>query len=603
MTPNKYQYYDFADFRLDLSEKVLLRGGENVPITPKVFDTLEILLKNPGQLLGKDELMQRLWQDRFVEESNLTSNIKTLRKALGDDAAHPRFIETVPRRGYRFIAEVRNASNSNGINNGPAQALSEPSKLNRSASLRSKGLFAAVIMVLTGCIVVAGYWLAKTVNGGTRAPVLSASFALEKLSTNGKVLHAVISSDGKNVFYTNGIEGQQSVWLRQLDSSHSVEIIPPSDEFYYGLALSPDGNFLYFARSIRQVKDIGVYRVSIFGGVPTKLISGSEGWISISPDGSRISFVRCSLNQEEYCSLWVADALNGKNEKKLTSRPQPIRIGDNRISPDGKSVAFAVGQSQNQANNFGLEEIGIESGEVRPLTTEKFFNIRSLEWLPNKSGLLVTASRTPNKQFLIWEVSTADGGVKPLTNDSESYSRLSLNLASNILISTQVSQEFRLQIVDRDGASRGISAEASRAVYSSNSKLLLASAITGNDEIWSINTDGTEQKQLTNDLSDDIAPVASPDNEFVFFAANRTGRTQVWRMKSDGSDQSQLTSKEGGYPFFVSPDGKWVFYHHGVDRTLWRVSTQGGDEELVLNKRAIFFAISPDTRDVAFFHA
>jgi len=100
-------FYDFGDFRLDLAEKVLLRDGKFIPVTPKVFETLCVLVESAGRLVEKDELMQKIWQDRFVEESNLTFNVGMLRKALGDDASKPTFIETVQRRGYRFIAEVR----------------------------------------------------------------------------------------------------------------------------------------------------------------------------------------------------------------------------------------------------------------------------------------------------------------------------------------------------------------------------------------------------------------------------------------------------------------------------------------------------------------
>jgi TolB-like protein/DNA-binding winged helix-turn-helix (wHTH) protein/Tfp pilus assembly protein PilF len=99
--------YEFDDFRLDFAEKTLRKETSIIPLTPKVFETLLIFLENPGRLIEKDELMQKLWQDRFVEESNLTFNIKMLRKALGDNAQRPQFIETVQSRGYRFIAEVR----------------------------------------------------------------------------------------------------------------------------------------------------------------------------------------------------------------------------------------------------------------------------------------------------------------------------------------------------------------------------------------------------------------------------------------------------------------------------------------------------------------
>ena len=107
MSSNTAHSYEFENFRLDLSEKVLFCDDKPVSITPKAFETLQVFVENAGHLLEKDELMQRIWQDRFVEESNLAFNIKILRRVLNDDAHQPRFIETVPRRGYRFIATVK----------------------------------------------------------------------------------------------------------------------------------------------------------------------------------------------------------------------------------------------------------------------------------------------------------------------------------------------------------------------------------------------------------------------------------------------------------------------------------------------------------------
>lgn len=600
MSGKDIEVYNFADFRLDTGEKSLLRGANRVPLTPKVYDTLEIFVENAGRLLEKDELMQRLWQGQFVEESNLTSNIKTLRKALGDDAAHPKFIETVSRRGYRFIAEVRKVSNNKDPVSDPARTPSERTRSNRPVSTRSKGLFAA-ILVLIGLTVAGGYWITKTASGEARNSLLPESFVSETISTNGKVRFAIISPDGENVFYTNGIEGPQSIWLRQLESAQSVEIIPPSDDFYYGLALSPDGNFLYFARSGRPKRDMGIYRVSIFGGVPTKIISGSEGWMSISPDGARISFVRCPFTADEFCSLWIADALDGKNEQKLTSRPQPIRISDNKFSPDGRTVAFAVGQSLNQANEFRLSEIDIESKVERELTSETFFDIKSLTWLPDRAGLLIAAARVPNKRFRIWEISLPTGSAKALTSEAENYTRLSLNKEANRLISTQEKQDFRLYLLNRGSSSDPyVLGDASRAAFFPNGRIVFASVMSGNEEIWSTNADGTGQRQLTNDPADDRGPVVSTDGGLIFFSSNRTGNSQVWRMNADGTDQTQVTFKVGGSPISVSPDGQWIYYHHGVDRTLWRALTKGGGEEMVFNRRAISYAVSPDGKQIAF---
>src|SRR6202035_2848644 len=98
------EIYEFGPSRLDPAERKLLRGNEMVALTPKAFDTLHLLVRNSGHLLEKDELIRMLWPDTFVEEGSLSNNIFLLRKALGED---PAFIETVPRRGYRFIGGVR----------------------------------------------------------------------------------------------------------------------------------------------------------------------------------------------------------------------------------------------------------------------------------------------------------------------------------------------------------------------------------------------------------------------------------------------------------------------------------------------------------------
>lgn len=107
MTRTARQYYEFGDFRIDVEERLLLRDGRLVPLTPKVFDTLLVLVENSGHILSKGEVMKAVWPDSIVEEANLTKNISTLRKALGETPNSHQFIETIPWRGYRFLAGVR----------------------------------------------------------------------------------------------------------------------------------------------------------------------------------------------------------------------------------------------------------------------------------------------------------------------------------------------------------------------------------------------------------------------------------------------------------------------------------------------------------------
>lgn len=107
MTRTARQFYEFGDFRLDVEERLLLRDGQVVPLTPKVFDTLLVLVENRGHILCKDKVMKTVWPDSIVEESSITKNISTLRKALGETPDENQYIETIPWRGYRFVASVR----------------------------------------------------------------------------------------------------------------------------------------------------------------------------------------------------------------------------------------------------------------------------------------------------------------------------------------------------------------------------------------------------------------------------------------------------------------------------------------------------------------
>src|SRR5215831_100347 len=172
--------YEFGEFRLDTAAKTLVCRGEPVALTPKVFDTLQLLVEHAGRLLEKDELMERLWQDRFVEESNLTFNIKMLRRALHDDAQRPQYIETVPRRGYRFIAGVRQVSR--------APAHTEPApvqSVTTGSSRKSIWAIAIALALIASTLALIRSWRQRASGMTASAPILSAPFKSQKLSSAG----------------------------------------------------------------------------------------------------------------------------------------------------------------------------------------------------------------------------------------------------------------------------------------------------------------------------------------------------------------------------------------------------------------------------------
>jgi Tol biopolymer transport system component len=453
----------------------------------------------------------------------------------------------------------------------------------------------------------AGFWYARKGSDNQKSsPILSAAFKSEYISTNGRVLNAVISPDGKNVAYTNGLgDDKQSLWLKQLDSSTNTEIIPPLGEFYYDLAFSHDGNSLYFVRGEvpgTSNNQYSIYRISIFGGIARKVVDEVQGGISVSADGERISFVRCDLRSDDWCSLWIANAADGKNERKLVSRPSPLRIGDNKISPDGRRIAFGSGQSRNGANAFGLSVVDIATGVETELTAEKFFVIRSLTWLPNGNDLLITALKYPDNQCRIWQVSAITGEAVVKTRGSEDYFGIRLDDAASIAVATILRPEFHLNLYTADNSRKtaGVFADAATVAFTSEGKLLASAGRSGNIDLWSINIDGGEQRQLTNTPLDDRDAMALGAGNSIYFASNRSGQTHVWQMKADGSDQKQITSIEGGIPLGISPDKKWLYYHSPLSKTLRRVSLSNGREELIVDKIKHGYAVSPDGSHAAF---
>ena len=169
MIQRSLHFYEFGSFRLNATERLLHRGSEIVALTPKVFDTLLVLIENSGHIVEKNQLMEQLWPDSFVEESSLTQNISLLRKALSEGDVESNYIETIPKRGYRFVAQVSERHELTNAN--PLLVLEdvlEPDKafapmltpaLQKSPRERSKHYLSILVLVVGLCgIAIFIYW-------------------------------------------------------------------------------------------------------------------------------------------------------------------------------------------------------------------------------------------------------------------------------------------------------------------------------------------------------------------------------------------------------------------------------------------------------------
>ena len=145
------RFFEFGPFRIDPRERMLLRNGDPVPITPKAFDILLLLVENRGHTLSKDELIERIWPDSFVEPSNLNRNVSTLRNILGEDSQNARFIKTFPKRGFRFDAEVKEVFDDSAA----SAASGSTHKFDKFSDMTSVLLRRKMLLILGGCILIA----------------------------------------------------------------------------------------------------------------------------------------------------------------------------------------------------------------------------------------------------------------------------------------------------------------------------------------------------------------------------------------------------------------------------------------------------------------
>src|SRR5690606_26108746 len=168
--------FQFGEFRLDRDERQLSHSGTPVSLPPKALKLLFILVENSGRIVEKNDLMEQIWPDTFVEDGNLAYTVKRLRKALGDDTGNPTYIETVPRRGYRFIAKVSELERPSGYQTEDQRPLIASNReIERETRIgnRSSQLVWLTMLILLGAGAVGSWYSTNAIYG---ASVLTRQF-------------------------------------------------------------------------------------------------------------------------------------------------------------------------------------------------------------------------------------------------------------------------------------------------------------------------------------------------------------------------------------------------------------------------------------------
>jgi len=439
-------------------------------------------------------------------------------------------------------------------------------------------------------------------------PALSFQTAkFTRLTTTGKASGVAISPDGKFVAHVQDDGGQQSLWTRQVATQSNVQIVAPTAIEYDSLTFSPDGNYIYYRISSQEFTQGALFQVPTLGGAPKKVLEnlGSNN-ISFSPDGKQLAFTRIARGKED--ALMIANA-DGTNERKLVAHKNPPEdVGSLAWSPDGKSIAYNV--LNFDTNDATLYEAQVADGSTKPLTAQRWLSILGLSWFADGSGLLMLASAEQRFVYQIWQLSYPEGEALRLTNDLNNYQGMSLAADSGALAVVQSEQQASIWIAPVGDASRArpVTSGSGKAdtylAWIPDGRIVYHSNAGGTDDIWIVNVDGGNPKQLTANARNNQIPSVSPDGRYIVFLSDRTGVPHLWRMNIDGSDQRQLAngaSGEQGAQF--SPDGRWLVYRTTFGRwTIWKMPAEGGEPVQVTDKFSRAPTVSPDSKLVAYFY-
>src|SRR5208282_1989929 len=293
----------FAEFELDLRAGELRTNGHHVILPEKPFQILAALLERPGEMVTRDELVKRLWPAGTFVDFNLGLNkaVNRLREVLEDSAEQPRFIGTIPKRGYRFVAPVveEGPAATSKISADVADSLHVPASDSQfvasggvEAAAKQGYLKAAALVAFTlGIALAAGYALHNWL-GRSRKPNIE-KIQVTKLTDSGKVHRVAISPDGRYVCYALWGRNGLGLWLRQVATGSDTQILPADAVGFSDLSFSPEGNYIYYVRADKNDPGFNyLYVMPVLGGPPRLLVEDIDSPVSFSPNGKQFVYTR-----------------------------------------------------------------------------------------------------------------------------------------------------------------------------------------------------------------------------------------------------------------------------------------------------------------------
>ncbi len=524
--PARQSIIRFDDFELDLSRHTLSRRGIRLKLQNQPCQVLILLIQRAPAVVSRDEIQRRVWGDNvhIDVERNINFCIRQIRSVLLDDAATPRFIETLPREGYRFIAPLQGVLKSETpIQNGFAPPKEEIPHAAHKPPVTSRLLLSfALAMVLAAAT--AAFWLLR------RDVPIRVSRISPVTSYPGDEREPSLSPDGRQLAFSwNGEDAHFHIYVKLLGEQHPLRLTHDSagDSFP---AWSPDGKQIAFMRS-RTNSESDIMLIPSIGGPERILRRVQTGWfvatsgrmMAWSPDGKWLCFTS-ELAASSRHALFLLSLDSGTVRPLFANNTASGGDSSPAFSPDGRWLAFGRFTSPSTGNIFVQRLNAKLEPAAQPLLVS------------NTSGSSTTPVWLPDSEHILF-----------LDSGGSRLSQASIGGPAKLVYITSAKLT-------------GLTLDASGA------HLITASALD-NDDIESLPLHGLKvagaAQRLVYSTASEAQPRFSPDGRFLAFKSNRSGASEIWLADAEGENPRQLTHLNAyiaGYPKW-SPDSKFLVFH------------------------------------------
>jgi serine/threonine protein kinase len=516
---------------------------------------------------------------RYQHASDLRAELQRLKR---DSASGS--IAVASSAAQSTVAQSAATSVSLG---GPSTASADrPSSSSVVVAVAKQHKFGLATGILMSIIVlaVAAYGIYSILNSGRSAPF--ENFTVTQLTNNGKSVAAAISPDGKYLLSVVDDKGQQSLWLRHILTNSDTQVIAPSDAFYQSPAFSPDGSYIYFRKAVDTAHTgFTLFRAPVLGGSPQSIVRDIDTGITFSPDGRRMSYTRSNDPEVGKFQLLTAN-VDGTDEKMLAGGLESAAPTSVAWAPNGKQIASVIQRPANALSAIQIQDLS--SAKARSLARFDDRLLVDAMWLPNGLGLLATYQTRVGlfARNQVAFISNPSGKFRTVTKDTNDYQTLSLSADGRTLATIQQRVSQLLYLLP----AAGFAGKPPEPAPAQNPDLAVfgwarnGDLYFGGRDLVRISPDGTNRTKL---LSDPVAQFAraSGCGRYILFGwvEHAHNKVNIWRVDTDGSNPKQLTNGTLDVAAVCSPNAKWIYYYDlSTDvAEIKRVTIDGGKPENV----------------------